>query len=122
MKQPSHLEAELLLHVRAYGLPEPEPEHAFAKEAGRRWRFDLAWPSRRIAAEVEGGIWAKSAGRHNRGSGFEGDCEKYNAATLLGWKVLRFTERMIRSGEAVRLLVHALQRETLPESPLTCSA
>ncbi len=54
----------------------------------RRWRFDFAIPYLRIAIEAEGGVW--SGGRHVRGSGFTLDCEKYNAATVLGWRVLRY--------------------------------
>jgi hypothetical protein len=30
-------------------------------------------------------------GRHTSGGGFIKDCEKYNAAALLGWRVLRYT-------------------------------
>jgi very-short-patch-repair endonuclease len=58
-----------------------------------------------LAVEVEGGMWTR--GRHVRGEGYEGDCEKYNAAVLGGWRVLRFTTGMLEqdpSGciEAVR--------------------
>jgi len=96
----SHLEDKFDLIVLALELPEPEREHRFHHP--RRWRFDRAWPDRLIAAEIEGGIW--SHGRHTRGSGFEGDCEKYNAAALEGWTVLRFTSGMIDSGLAARTL------------------
>lgn len=53
------------------------------------WRFDVAIPSLRIAIEIEGGI--HTGGRHTRGKGYAGDVDKYNAATVLGWKVLRYT-------------------------------
>jgi very-short-patch-repair endonuclease len=55
----------------------------------RRWRFDIAVPDLMVAVEIEGGIW--SGGRHTRGKGYQGDMEKYNAAQMLGWKVLRYT-------------------------------
>lgn len=103
-----------MLQVRAYGLPEPEPEHLFAGSIGRRWRFDLAFIDRRLAVEVEGGVWVK--GRHTRGAGFEKDCEKYAHALLLGWRVLRVTPGMIRRGEAVRMLAALIQR------PAGCAA
>lgn len=68
-------------------LPEPWPEHRF--DPIRKWRFDFAWPHVKIAVELEGAQW--SGGRHTRGSGMQGDCEKYNAAQLAGWCVLRYT-------------------------------
>lgn len=55
----------------------------------RRWRFDYAIPSHKIAIEIEGGVW--TYGRHNRARGYLADMEKYNEATRLGWRLLRFT-------------------------------
>lgn len=55
----------------------------------RRWRFDYAIPNHKIALEVEGGVW--TGGRHIRAQGFLGDMEKYNTATLMGWRVFRTT-------------------------------
>lgn len=75
-------------------------EHRFHKT--RRWRFDFAFVDRKIAIEVEGGIW--SGGRHVRPAGFEGDCEKYNEATILGWKIYRLTPTMIKSGWIEKIL------------------
>ena len=82
------------------GVPKPETEHPF--HPTRDWRFDLAWPDHMIAVEIEG--WAQ-ASRHTSFKGFEGDCEKYNAAQLLGWIVLRFTTEQLRKGKAVEDLV-----------------
>jgi hypothetical protein len=72
----------------------------------RRWRFDWAWPSARVALEIEGGAWTQ--GRHTRGKGFVADMEKYNAATLAGWRVLRVTPQQFENGEAGRLVRLAL--------------
>ena len=55
----------------------------------RKWRFDFAIESLRIAIEYEGIMSEKS--RHTTITGMSRDCEKYNTAQLLGWKVLRFT-------------------------------
>lgn len=101
----SQLEALLLTHIRAVKLAMPVPEYRFHET--RRWRFDFAYPDRQLAIEVEGGTWTN--GRHNRAKGFEADCEKYNAAVLKGWSVLRFTGDMIRSGKAIETLERALR-------------
>ena len=100
----SALEEMFALHVRADGLPAPEREYRFHPE--RRWRFDFAWPDRKLAVEIEGGQWV--LGRHQRPDGFEKDCEKYNAAALAGWRVLRFTGRQVKSLEALRVVGEAL--------------
>lgn len=60
-------------------------EHRF--HPTRKWRFDYADEQNLIAVEVEGGAWIR--GRHTRGAGYIGDCDKYNTAQLLGWKILR---------------------------------
>lgn len=100
----SELEFELQTQIMAYRLPPPLREHRFHPE--RRWRFDFAWPDKRVAVEVEGGIW--NGGRHTRGSAFISDCDKYNAATLAGWKVFRVTERHVHDGSAVELVKRAV--------------
>jgi very-short-patch-repair endonuclease len=61
-------------------------EYRFAPP--RKWRFDIAIPNEKIAIELEGGVFTQ--GRHTRGVGYLNDMEKYNAATALGWRVLRF--------------------------------
>lgn len=96
----SELEETLALLIRAEGLPEPQREYRF--HPTRRWRFDFAYPERKIAIECEGGTWA--GGRHTRGSGFAKDCEKYNTAAAMDWKVLRFTKAMIDNGEAIEMI------------------
>lgn len=93
----SDLELEFLSQVRLVGLPEPEREYKF--HPTRRWKFDFCWPSKMVAVELEGGTW--TGGRHTRPVGFEKDCEKYNEAAIMGWKVLRFTANMVHSGEAL---------------------
>ena len=101
------LEDRLLAQIIADGLPAPYREHKF--HSARKWRVDFSWPRYNLLVEVEGGSWAR--GRHTRGAGFEHDCEKYNRATLDGWRVLRFTSGMITSGEAVRTIRQAIETE-----------
>jgi very-short-patch-repair endonuclease len=83
-----------------YGLPKPKPEHRFASP--RRWCLDFAFLRDKVALEVEGGIWIRGGGRHNRGAGMLKDMEKYNRAAALGWRVVRCTPQTLISGvEAV---------------------
>ncbi len=93
----SVLEETLALHIKAAKLPDAVREHRFCQD--RKWCFDFAWPALKLAVEVEGGTF--TGGRHTRGSGFEQDCHKYNRATMDGWRVLRFTGSMVKSGEAL---------------------
>lgn len=83
-------------------------EHLF--HSTRKWRFDLALPDHQIALEIEGGIWTQ--GRHVRGSGYENDMEKYNAAQEIGWRVARATWPHVISGEALQLLRRMVVEET----------
>lgn len=96
-KAKSHLEEEFRQQAEFEDLPTFEREYRF--HPSRQWRFDFAWPARKIAVECEGGLFVM--GRHNRPISMEADFVKYNAATELGWMVGRFSKRMIASGEAV---------------------
>jgi len=86
---------------------KPTREHRF--HPVRRWRFDFAWPEKKVAVEIEGGQWI--SGRHQRPTGFAKDCEKYNAAARLGWKVLRYTGQDVqeRFGEISEEIMELLQ-------------
>ena len=64
-----------------------DSEVTFCK--GRKFRFDFAIVDKKIAIEIEGGIF--SGGRHTRGAGFAKDMEKYNIAVENGWVVLRYS-------------------------------
>jgi very-short-patch-repair endonuclease len=101
----SDAEDTFLYQLKASGLPIPEREYHFHYE--RKWRFDFAFPDRKIAVEIEGGTWTK--GRHTRPAGFAADCEKYNEATRLGWQVYRFTTGMIMTGEALEFIEEVLR-------------
>lgn len=100
----SQWESLLELHMRERGL-RPAVEYVFAPP--RKWRLDFAFPSERVAVEVEGGIWTR--GRHSRGYGVVGDIEKYNALALAGFLLIRCTPAMVQSLEAVRLVEQALE-------------
>lgn len=84
------------------GLGIASPELEFRFDPTRRWRFDFAWPERKVALEVEGGAW--TGGRHTRGKGFLADIEKYNRAACLGWVLLRCTPGTLMTRETVDLI------------------
>jgi very-short-patch-repair endonuclease len=104
-RKSSPIEELFAVHVRASKLPEPAREYRF--DPTRRWRADFAFVDQKILVEIEGGIW--TGGRHTRGSGFEADAEKYSAAALLGWTVLRFTGGMAKSGAAIAKAIEAMK-------------
>jgi very-short-patch-repair endonuclease len=95
-----------LLHFQmtSVGL-HPVSEYRFHKT--RRWRADFAFPEQRVLIEFEGGVYTH--GRHTRGTGFEKDCEKYNAAALMGYHVFRFTAKHVKSGEALNIIEQAVE-------------
>ena len=90
MKLNNHNDIKML--VLAKQIPAGiEFEYRFDKV--RRWRFDMAYVEYKLSVEIEGGIF--SHGRHTRGSGFIKDMEKYNAAVLQGWSILRYAPNQI---------------------------
>jgi len=101
----SDLEQTLLFLIRVNGLPEPVREYKF--HPVRKWRSDFAYPEQRLLIEAEGGMWTKS--RHRTGEGYTKDCEKYNAASILCYRVLRFTRSMIEDGTAIETIKEALK-------------
>lgn len=96
----SKLETLFWLHLATLDLPMmPEPEYRF--HPVRQWRIDFAWPSLKLAVEIEGGIWTR--GRHTRGAGVKADMEKYNVlSAVMGWRLLRFDGDAVRSGRAAQ--------------------
>jgi len=88
----------------------PTPVREYQGIQGRRFRFDFAWPTLKLAAECEGGIWMRRTKAHSHSSplGISRDVEKYNLATIQGWRVIRATSTQIRDGQAIRWLAAAL--------------
>ena len=80
-------------------------EYRFYKP--RKWRFDYALPLYKIAIEVEGGVW--TGGRHINPRGFLNDMEKYNTATLLGWRVFRTTPDRLLTSKTLLLIKNAIK-------------
>lgn len=102
-------------HCRAYRLPPFARQAMFAKkELGREWRFDFCWQQYMLAVEIEGLVVLKISGqlvvrgRHASIQGMKDDMEKYNAATLLGWHLLRFEQGMVKSCVAIDTTIRVL--------------
>lgn len=55
----------------------------------RKWRFDWAVPSKKLAIEYNGIFSEKS--RHTTPTGYTGDLNKMNAAQALGWRVIQLS-------------------------------
>lgn len=99
-------EEEFALHLRAHGIPF-EREYRFHPE--RKWRADF-FIEPDILVEIEGGVFIQ--GRHNRGASMVADMDKYNAATIRGYRVFRFEPgKHVSTGLAVELITRALGTE-----------
>lgn len=103
----SNLEALFLNIWENCGGYSLEREYRF--DAKKKWRFDFAAPEYRVGFEIEGGIY--NAGRHTRGKGYSGDCEKYNEAALQGWIIIRLTSDLIKP-VYISNLINKLKGET----------
>jgi very-short-patch-repair endonuclease len=95
-------------HWRILGGPEYETEYRF--HPTRKWRFDIAWPERKIALEIEG----KGHAKFNR---YSKDIEKYNAAAELDWRVFRISYAEIWSHD-ISVLETLFRLLDAPRRPL----
>ena len=91
-----------VLHCKAYKLT-PEREYRFDKM--RRWKADFFFAPN-LLVEIEGGTGIN--GRHNRAKGYSDDCCKYNQATEMGFRILRFTSEMVVNGTAIDTTLRVL--------------
>ena len=98
----SRLESKFQLLWRVAGGPRLEREVRF--HPSRKWRADFAHLPTRTLIEIEGGIFLRKGGRHNRGAGYAKDAEKYLEAAMADWTVLRLTERQLEIGFIERIV------------------
>lgn len=87
-------------------------EHKF--HPTRKWRFDYAIPRHKIAIEVEGGVW--TGGRHTSPKGFLNDMEKYNTATVMGWRVLRTIPDELCTNATLEMIRQIIREDTAPHT------
>ena len=99
--------AKFMGMLRSQGLPLPHRECQF--HPVRKWRVDFGWPHARIGLEVEGGVFAKGKSRHTTGAGFRADIEKYNTATVLGWRIVRVLPEQLCTEATVQMISDLLE-------------
>jgi very-short-patch-repair endonuclease len=64
----------------------------------REWAFDWALPEHKVAVELDGYTY------HTSRAGWLKDMEKFNYATLQGWRVFHITPDDFRNGHADLLM------------------
>ena len=70
------------------------PIREFVMLSGRRWRWDLAYPSQKLVIDIQGRF-------HRRIAQSRSDMEKHNAAVEAGFKVLLFPADKILSASRI---------------------
>ena len=108
-KKSSTLESRIASIWDALGGVELVREFRFDKT--RRWRADFASESARVLIEVEGGVWR--GGRHTNPLGFINDAEKYLAATLQGWSVIRLVGDQLNPATLRQVVDYVRERDRL---------
>lgn len=88
-----------------WNLPRPEYEGRFHHV--RRWRFDYLWPDRKLALEVDGGLF--TGGAHVQGARIRKTHQKLNMAAALGWRVMVTTPDDLTTPGLLALLRRALE-------------
>jgi len=84
-----------------------EREFYFARP--RRWRSDFRIVGTKILVEYEGGLFMESGGAHKAVGNILRDIQKYNAAAIAGWTLIRITPKFIPDGQALKWVEDALK-------------
>jgi len=104
--------AELRDQLEVSGVPAPVLEFRF--HPVRKWRFDMAYPARKVAIEYQGGIYHQGKQGHQTTAGIERDCLKFSSAASMGWLLLPVNAGMVRDGTALDLIIKALDYRKHP--------
>jgi hypothetical protein len=91
MANQSELEEDVAVMLTEHGV---DYEREFKFHPTRRWRSDFLIGND-IILEVEGGLYHPQSG-HRSVSGILRDIEKYNELTVLGYRLLRISEKDLR--------------------------
>lgn len=100
LESPLEVDAQQEL-LRAAGLPEPIPQYVVLHEGHFLARVDFAWPTLKVALEVDGRVAHLSVGA------FERDASRELALQAAGWTVVRATGQLLNTNPTA--VVHAIQ-------------
>ncbi len=108
----SSLETRLVRLIADAGLPLPSLQYEVWSGGRFVARIDAAFPTARVAIEVDGFRW------HSDAEAFQRDRTRQNRLVALGWTVLRFTwgDIVRRGDEAIAAISAALRRATPADS------
>ena len=109
--QKSEWEEKFWAQIVEAGIPRPIRQFEFAKCIGRKYRSDYGWVDEKLLVELDGGLYI--GGRHSTGIGRENDMERDAISCALGWKLMRFSPRHVRSGWALAMTKVALGLQDL---------
>lgn len=101
-------EMKIVRMLRVNGLPNPVRQHCVYHHGRFLGRVDLAWPSARVAMELDSFCW--HAGRRP----FRSDRQRPNRLEAAGWRVLHATTDDVSDGSALVSATVALFRASSP--------
>lgn len=103
-------EEVLAIDLQAAGLPFVRQ---FKYAGGRRLAADFlvegpptAQGRASVLVEIQGGVYTRKA--HGSVTGVLADIDRLNAATVNGWRMLRFTPKQVDDGDAIPIIEKAL--------------
>ncbi len=104
LQKQSPLERELETQLVRAGLAF-EKQFRFAPL--RKWQSDFYLAHYAVLIECDGAVWSRGKTGHNSGTGIAKGYERCNEAQILGYKMLRFEGKAIKSGEALLMILRA---------------
>ena len=115
----SRLEAKFALYWRGLSGPELQREIVFYAE--RKWRADFAHIASKTIFEIEGGVFIKGGGRHNRAAGFIADATKHIEAFLAGWSAVRTANLRLSRSNSSGVTAKTVTRPIVPSGVISLS-
>jgi hypothetical protein len=98
----------VLAYFKSCGLPPPIIEYTFYP--GRRHKSDFAWPTEKVALEVQGGVYTGQA--HGSITGILKGIEKDNLYSMAGWLQLKCLPNTLLKQDTVNMIQRCLSKRT----------